>query len=252
MHYLLYFQILFCALLSIETSLSAFSNHKIRVALFKDQGARPRDHLIQALANAPDMTFSILDGEELREGGLRDFDVLIVPGGSAKKESMSMKESGRNEVRRFVYAGGSYIGICAGCYLLTEARPSDLGLLPVDTVDKRHWARGMGVLPVELTPLGKEIFGTQQTILDIYYHNGPVINPTKAIQASNFAPLGYFRGELVNRHGTRGLMTNSPAIFLGRFGKGLVIGISPHPEASTLQVNMELNAVRWLYQATKH
>ncbi len=221
--------------------------NKIKVALFLDKGARPRTTLGIALASAPDMTFTTLDGEELREGDLRGFDVLVVPGGSAQRESMSMKAEGRSEVRRFVNEGGIYMGICAGCYLLTQARSTDLGLLPVDTVDKPHWARGHGMLPIELTSLGKEVFGTNQTFLSIYYHNGPVINASVAIRESNFQPLGYFRGEFVHRNGIHGLMVNSPAMFFGRFGKGLVLGISPHPEASPSQVQMELNAIRWLY-----
>lgn len=220
---------------------------KIRVALFLDRGANPRDILRESLEAAPDISLTVVDGEDLREGWLRDFDLLIVPGGSAKRESMSMKEEGRKEVRDFVGRGGLYIGICAGCYLLTEAKPTDLGLLPLDTVDKPHWQRGKGVLPIELTPMGNEIFGTKERIIEVLYHNGPVVDASHVTPASDFIPLGYYRSELVERGGKRGLMNGAPAMFFGRFGKGLVIGISPHPEANIHQVYMEMNAIRWLY-----
>lgn len=224
---------------------------KIRVALFLDKGAHPRGILRTALETAPDMAVSTIDGEELREGELQNFDVLVVPGGSAKRESMSMKVDGRTEVRRFVHQGGIYMGICAGCYLLTQAKPTDLGLLPLDTVDKAHWARGKGLLPIELTPLGKEIFGTNQTYFQVMYHNGPVIDASHVTPESDFRPLGYFLAEFVKPGGTPGLMTHSPAMFLGKFGNGLVLGISPHPEADPNQVQMELNAIRWLYKKSK-
>lgn len=227
-------------LLCVFFSLQA--EEKIRVALFLDKGAHPRDTLLFALKSAPDMSVVILDGEEIREGDLKEIDLLLVPGGSARREAISMKESGRQEVRNFVANGGLYMGICAGCYLLTESSPTDLGLLPLKTVD-RHWQRGKGVLPVELTSLGNEIFGTNQKMVYILYHNGPVIENSPVI-----TPLGFFRGELVARGGKHGLMVGAPAMFIGRFGKGIVLGISPHPEANPHQVFMELNAIRWMYK----
>lgn len=228
--------------LFLMVPLFLMATDKIRVAMFLDKGAHPRNNLVRALENAPDMTFTTLDGEELRAGFLKDFDLLLVPGGSAKVESIRMKAEGREEVRRFVERGGLYIGICAGCYLLTDSKPSDLGLLPVRTVDPRHWARGKGTLPIELTPMGQEVFGTQEKHIHVLYHNGPVIHPSGAI-----TPLGFFRGELVARGGIHGLMNGAPAMFMGRYGKGWVLGISPHPEANPNQVFMELNAIRWLY-----
>lgn len=226
-------------------------HHKIRVALFLDHGAHPRNNLRLALEASPDISVETIDGGEIRQGYLTDFDLLIVPGGSAKKQSVSMKAEGRDEVRRFVQQGGFYIGICAGAYLLTQAKDSDLGLLPLDTMDKPHWRRGKGTLPIELTSRGREIFGTTETHINVLYHNGPVIDASHVTANSGFEVLGYFRGELVNKHGKAGIMVNTPAMFLGRFGNGWVLGISPHPEANSNQVNMVLNAIRWLYAHRK-
>lgn len=243
---------LFITLIATWLDLQATSQHshnssKIRVAIFEDKGAHPRNNLLVALETAIDMSVTPVDGENLREGNLSGFDLLLVPGGSAVKESHSMKEEGRQEVRRFVANGGLYLGICAGCYLLTESRKEYLGLLPLTTRDRSHWRRGRGVLPVELTSQGKEVFGTSQNLLDILYHNGPVIDASRVTAASNFVILGYYRDELVARRGRVGMMVGSPAMFMGTFGRGLVLGISPHPEANINQVNMELNAIRWLY-----
>jgi len=49
------------------------------VALFRDKGAHPRGNLIVALESAPDISVKSIDGEELREGDLRAFDLLLVP-----------------------------------------------------------------------------------------------------------------------------------------------------------------------------
>jgi len=220
---------------------------KIRVALYHDQGARPRGNLIKALESAEDISLTIVKGEELRKGYLNDIDLLLVPGGSAKKQSMSMKETGRDEVIRFVARGGLYIGICAGCYLLTASKPTDLGLLPLGVQDNAHWARGKADIPVEFTPLGQQVFGVNQKMMTILYHNGPIVDASHIPPLSGFSPLAYFRGEIVGRGGKRGIMQNGLASFVGRFGKGWVLGISPHPEAHADQVYIEINAIRWLF-----
>ncbi len=217
------------------------------MALFLDKGAHPRSGLVTALENTSDMSLTTLTAEELREGSLKEFDLLLVPGGSAKVESIAMSEKGREEVRQFVKNGGLYIGICAGCYLLTEAKPTDIGLLPLNTKDKKHWSRGKAVLPVSLTPKGEEIFGTTEKVFNILYHNGPVIDASTVTAGADFTPLAHYLGEVVAKGGVPGVMRGSPAIFYGRDGKGWVMGFSPHPEANPDQVFMILNGIRWLY-----
>ena len=179
------------------------NEEKIRWHLFLDRGARAREQLQNALKTNKDLDTTIVYGEDIRHGCLKDFDVLIVPGGSGKKESRSLEEVGRDEIRRFVLNGGIYMGICAGCYLLTHARPEYLGLLPLTTVDKEHWRRGKARLPIEFTPLGMEVFGVSNPEATVVYHNGPVMKKTDTENPGLINPLCYFRGEAVANGGTK-------------------------------------------------
>lgn len=61
------------------------------------------------------------------------FDVLLVPGGSANKDSCLLGSRGRQAVQRFVRNGGGYCGVCAGAFLALcewrRKRADSLGLV---------------------------------------------------------------------------------------------------------------------------
>ena len=57
------------------------------------------------------------NGWLLYPDGAPRFRMIYVNGGSALKHARSLGELGRERVREFVAAGGSYFGTCAGAYL---------------------------------------------------------------------------------------------------------------------------------------
>jgi len=220
-------------------------NHKIRIALFTGDGAHPRPQILDVLGNEPNMTVTEIDGDNIRAGDLKNFDVLFVPGGSAVKESKGIELEGRNQIRHFVEQGGLYIGVCAGSYLMSSSKPIYLGLLPIKTADPSHWKRGKEMLPVQFTNLGMQIFKPSEKVMTVLYHNGPVFEKTVD---RGISVLATYRDEIVGKNGEPGVMVESPAMVLGHFGKGLVIGISPHPEATPGLEYIERNAILWMYQ----
>lgn len=239
---LIAFVLLFC---SVSVSAKEALPGKIRVAVYLDRGARLRPQLKEALSRQEDMAVEILNGEDVRDGSLRDFNAIIVPGGSAKKEAASLTAQGRKEIRRFVESGGCYLGICAGCYLATDS-PNYLGLLPMKIADSRHWHRGQATLPVELTDRGMELFGFDKKLLHIVYHNGPVLKYPAGEDTSSVIVLAHFRGEIVAPGGEIGVMKDAPAMVLSRYGNGRVMGISPHPEHTDGLHMMIPQAVHWM------
>ena len=54
---------------------------------------------------------------EVCTGGLDGVHVLVVPGGSSLMDWRLLGKPGRWALRRFVEAGGGYVGICAGAFL---------------------------------------------------------------------------------------------------------------------------------------
>jgi putative intracellular protease/amidase len=81
----------------------------------------------QALADAG-LPFDFLRAEDIRTGALEGYRLLFVPGGWASNKGKALGPQGKEAIRRFVGAGGNYLGICGGAGLATR---DGLGLLPV-------------------------------------------------------------------------------------------------------------------------
>ncbi len=224
---------------------------RLEVAVFKDSGVGPSFNDLAAVLRRYEETIhtTILNGEDVREGSLKNFDVFIAPGGSGKKQAASLAGGGMAEIARYVKNGGCYVGICAGCYLAAN-EPDFLGLLPIGIRDRQHWFRGEGTLPIEFTQAGAEIFGVSPGVADIVYHNGPVLDGRTLLEnpqlAKELTVLAFYRGELVAKNGERGVMKGAPAMVLGRYGKGLVLGMSPHAESTPPLNKIIPHALHWL------
>ena len=74
------------------------------------------------------LPFDLLRAQDIRGGALSRYRMIFVPGGWASNKLSALGEGGTEAVRRFVEAGGGYLGICGGAGLATEG---GLGLLPV-------------------------------------------------------------------------------------------------------------------------
>lgn len=63
---------------------------------------------------AAGLPFDLLRSEDIRQGALSRYRMIFVPGGWASNKISALGEGGREEIRRFVATGGSYLGICGG------------------------------------------------------------------------------------------------------------------------------------------
>jgi glutamine amidotransferase-like uncharacterized protein len=223
--------------------------YQIRVAVYIGAGAHEKAHLHEVLIAQKDFSVKEINGEDISEGDLKDCDVLLVPGGSGKNEANSLGAEGCDAVRKFVANGGAYVGICAGCYLATGGLPQYLGILPADLIDRghQHWHRGRANLRAEVTPFGHEILGLKENDFTVAYHNGPVFKQSTACGEGKLTPLAIYRDEVVAPGGEVGVMVGSPAMVLASYHKGIVIGISPHPEATPGLENVVPHVIRWVW-----
>lgn len=221
------------------------------MAVFHDRGVGPcYNDLMAVLRHHRELVhYTVLRAGDVRDGALRNFQVFMVPGGRGRQEARTLDPAGEAEIKRFVREGGCYVGTCAGLYLATEA-PGYLGLLPVGIADGKHWFRGKATLPIEFTRAGAEVFGVDKPMAKIVYHNGPILNCKPIIEhpemKANFVPLSFFRAEIVGRGGEPGVMKGAPAMVLARYGKGLVLGMSPHPEQTPPLHRIIPHALAWL------
>ena len=218
----------------------------IPVAMYVDQGVSGKGPEMLDDKFYKDTEFRIigLRAGDIRERKLKGFRVLIVPGGSGKGVATALGEEGRTAIKEFVENGGTYVGICAGCYLASCQYDWSLHILPAKLKDTANWERGRAILAITLTKDGKQWFGRTQDEVKTMYHNGPVLEPSPEAK-DTLIPLAIYKEEVTRKGAKDGLMVNTPAITANRYGQGWVISISPHPEQTPDLKDLVPEAIRW-------
>ncbi|MCB1204078.1 MAG: biofilm PGA synthesis protein PgaB [Verrucomicrobiae bacterium] len=206
----------------------------LRVAIYRGPGvggAGPEAVKKRLDAEPGRFTASFVGPEDVRAGLLFAHDAVIFPGGSGSRQADGLGADGREDVRSFVRTGGTYLGICAGCYLACENFSWSLKILDAKTKSSK-WQRGTKMLELGFTPEASSLLGVPEAGAKVKYVNGPVMEAAGSQELPDFTPLALFRTEVAENGTPAGIQVDSPAILAGTFGKGRVVGISPHPEQS--------------------
>jgi len=219
------------------------STDKIRVALYDDAGSMGKGvPSCQAqLGPLPGIDLTTLNADGIR-AGLGGYDVVIFSGGSGSRQASTIGLAGREQVRRFVEAGGGYVGICAGSYLACTGFTWGVQILNAKTPSPL-WERGHADLKIETTKTGQELLGLPADAT-VIYHNGPILTPGLRKDLPEYEPLVFFRTEVSKTPKQAGLQVNTPAMARGTYGKGHVLVSSPHPEQTAGMEHWVEHAVR--------
>ena len=170
---------------------------------------------------------------------------MIFPGGSGSKQSANLEEAGRDEVRRFIREGGGFVGICAGASLASAEYPWSLHVINTRVLDRKHWARGSGVVRLSLSGAGRTVLGDEREEVEVMYAQGPLLAPAIDADLPAYTPLALFESEVAEKGAPSGVMVGTTAIATGEFGAGRVLAISPHPEKSHGPHHFIEAGVRW-------
>ncbi len=228
------------------TPASASKSEPLSVAIYEGPGVGGKGpQLIQKILTDRKQNTEIVSPDDVREGKLKKFDVVIFPGGSGSAESKGLGEEGLQQVRDFVRSGGGYVGVCAGAYLGTSRYEWGLKVIDAQTVDSKHWKRGSGMVQIELTDTGRQVLGNRTGPFEIRYANGPLLGPFNDDALPDYEVLAYFRSELAENGAPTGVMVNTPAIISAPYNEGRVLLISPHAEGIDGLEFIIDNAVRW-------
>lgn len=229
----------------------------IRVAVFTGNGARSCGMFrwLQLMELSPDVRMTPVDGASIRAGALREADVLVVPGGRATLEAINLQTNGLDEVRAFVHRGGSYVGTCAGCFLIMQyAR--DKFLCPI--IPYMFWRNGgnpkaptgpylaSGVRPIAFNARAKELLGIEG-VHPIGYYGGPVMMPTgEPIADASFEVLANYTPCAKQRTAKGVKLEDCVACVAGRYGRGRVVAFAVHPERGPETSDVVQGAFRYL------
>lgn len=185
-------------------------------------------------------------GADIKNGWLRDFQVLIMPGGSGSAQAEALGEEGCAEITKFVKNGGGFIGIGAGAYLASSDYSWSLNLINAKVLDRKHWNRGTGQVKLALTPDGKELLGHTKSEVEMRYAHGPLYAPANTSGLGAYDELATFVTEVTKEGVPGGVMPGRTAIARASFAKGRVITFGVYPETPGGPGHFLINAVRWV------
>jgi glutamine amidotransferase-like uncharacterized protein len=220
----------------------------LRVAIYADEGSPKAPDLIENCLGGltGDFELTRITADDIRNGGLENFDVLAQGGGRASLQADALKEDGREKIREFLRRGGGYVGICAGAYLAAADRPYYLRIINAKVIDREHWARGGGDVQIRFTNEGKRDLEQDSQIVQIRYNQGPLLARDAQADLPTYTELAVFETEIAKKGAPQGVMKGTSAMISATFGKGRVFVSSPHPERTPGLEKILQSAVKWV------
>ena len=226
--------------------------HPIRAAIYNDTGGS-NFATATLLSLAPEYELTILDAADYRAGALTNVDLLVQPGGGCRKQYENLGADGVEALRRYVFGGGRYYGICAGAFLASQpynaskASRCRVGLVPFRDDEPAHY-RGWAPIKISFTDEGREALGASLTNRNVMYWGGPVLIPGKPVAETDVKVLGRYAGRLINTCSPKPVadMLGKAAFVGGRVGKGKVFVSCPHPEKSESNFDIVRGGIRYL------
>ncbi len=222
------------AVTNVADAAAATPKTPIKAGLYCGLGSRGVNSVYWAkiLRDSPDVELTYLDGEDLRSGKLDELDILVMPGGSSKKQYGSMKEEGAEAIRRYIRGGGKYFGTCAGLSILLE-ETNRVALLPYRRING-YYARGGGDVKVEFSPKWMDKLAITNAEWSIHFHDGPIITATNGVADVKVEKMAICLNA-VDEHRKkpaeqRDKMIGTPAFIYATCGKGEIIACNCHPE----------------------
>lgn len=197
------------AFLALISSACRTSRDQGDILLFTGTGTSPNDvKAVEAVLNRSRLDYSALNSRQLNQMGeshLRQYRLLIVPGGNFIDIGNSLTPSATTNIRNAIHGGLNYLGICAGGFFAGNSGFNGLNLTEgVRFGFYSASSRGVRKAAVSIATAGAPA-------LDQYWEDGP-----------QFAGWG----EVVGKY-----PDGTPAVVQGTFGSGWVILSGVHPEA---------------------
>lgn len=218
-------------------------DRRLRAAIYDGDGAvSSSGHdplwIKRSLRHHGDMRVALIGPEDINDGLLSQFDVVVFGGGSSSRQGKGLGDAGRRRVRDFVREGGGYVGICAGAFLAANARAHDLFLVRFD----RDGTSGSDVVGVDFSPAAGDAIGVTGRF-PVKMSGGPLIHLEDL--PSTCEVWGTFTEDLPRSDKPDLKLKGTVAVFAAPYHAGRVVVFSPHCERYPGPQQAFWNALRW-------
>lgn len=207
--------------------------------------------------------------QDVRDGILTNYSLVIVPGGPDAGESYyeGLGQKGYDELIQFIKKGGNYLGSCAGSYFPLQGKEEtlerDVWLNIVEATDEctlDYWRTGTGFVRVQVEEVSHPIFHNlafgKPSTLDMIYWEGPVFDildnskvkilatykdfiassiqpPSWSLENNSIAIEAMTWSNPLSKDRFDKYMREKPAIIESSYERGRLVLLSPHAEFGT-------------------
>ena len=215
----------------------------IKIGVYAGSGANASS--VKAIENSlgsfPELCVERVQERDVRQGGLRDCQVLIMPEGSAEEIRQTLGKDGCRNIEKFVAGGGGYMGIGGGASLATLGWNEDMKDIQLINADIASASQNQAAENSNASERIKCIAllkgGSSRESFDIVFSHGPVFLRGANAYLPEYISLAQFgRGDPADAR---------DAIIAAPFGLGRVLLFSPLPEQTPGLETMLAQAVRW-------
>jgi len=191
------------------------------------QGYEPTKKMLESIG----YKLAPVTAEDINEGRLDGFMILLIPGGDSGTYSHDITSEGKENIRRFIYAGGAYIGICGGSLFA-------YGNWNLDLIQRQVASSSdldlQGTCRINIADPGHPVAQSLPQSFDIYC-TGIIIRPDKD---SNVTVVGTYEAN------------GKDAMVAFEYGRGRVFLFGPHPEFNEDNWRLMKNVIRWCLHET--
>ena len=172
----------------------------LNIAFYNGRGAEDEFSapLVKVLQQA-NFSYNFVSDKDVREGKLKGFDMLLVPGSPDAGECYyaGLGDKGYNQIRSFIADHGHYMGICGGAYLplssYHDKNPYWLNIVnATDQEDLDYWRAGSGFVRCRINDDMHPIFSSvalgHSSSMDLVFWEGPAMQ----IMGENVRSLAHF------------------------------------------------------------
>ncbi len=223
---------------------------KIRVGVFDGYGGSEMSiwETIEAIRIDSLMEVTKITAGDIAAGKLQEYDALVIPGGSGKRQFMNLGEENHKRIKDFVAGGKGIVGICAGSYFLSSTpNYKCMDMNGAMAIDIAHDNRGHGIAKFSLSEEGKNIFPelAGREINYVMYFEGPVYTKNEDSEIKHTV-FGTMESDIHLESNAPKNLTNGKPIFIGNtYGKGKVFSCVVHPEGTAGMIWIVPRMVRW-------
>jgi CubicO group peptidase (beta-lactamase class C family) len=191
------------------------------------------------------------NGVLLYPDGAPRFRMLYVNGGGATSHGKSLTRAGRDRLRQFHRAGGSYCGSCAGSFLSgrnvdsrSERRLGYLHIFPFNTLNTGiRKTRLRHEIPQDSPLLRYRDFGDDYAVDGVYHNNGNWLNSTQiADDMPTVEVLAHYDHPDHKIDGGAAIWA-----YQDQKTKGRIVNIGSHPEGSSEGETLRLTEACFLH-----